>query len=54
MRRFLWCLPLASALLAGCDMSEEHNREHRARWRQGMRELHSQIDRYIIDPLTFE
>lgn len=54
MKRFLFCLPLAAAFLAGCSFDADHNREHRAHWRQAMRELHSQVDRYIVDPLTYE
>ena len=54
MRKGLWLLPLAAALLGGCNFNGEHNREHRARWNVGLREFHDQFDRFIIDPLTLE
>ena len=43
-----------AASLGGCNFDAAHNREHRARWREGMREFHDQVDRYLIDPLTLE
>ncbi len=55
MRAWLWCLPvLAAATLGGCNFDSAHNREHRARWREGMREFHDQVDHFLIDPLTLE
>lgn len=54
MRRILMALPFAALMLAGCSFDGDHNREHRAKWRQGMREFHDQLDKFIIDPLTFE
>ena len=54
MRKLLWILPLAAVFVTGCNFNAEHNREHRAKWRQGFRELHEQIDYFIIDPMTFE
>lgn len=54
MKKALWFLPLAAAMLSGCNFSAEHNREHRSKWREGVREFHDQFDRFIIDPLTHE
>ncbi len=51
---FLPLLVLAASLLGGCNLDPAHNREHRARWREGMREFHDQVDHYLIDPLTTE
>ena len=54
MRRVLWCLPVAALFLSGCNLNAAHNREHRAKWREGFREFHDQFDRFIVDPLTTE
>ena len=54
MRKRLWILPLVALFLGGCNLNEAHNREHRAKWRESFRELHDQVDRFIIDPLTHE
>ena len=54
MRKLLWCLPLVVLGLAGCNGDPAHNREHRAKWREGFREFHAQFDHFIVDPLTTE
>ena len=55
MLKRLWLLVLpAAAFLSGCNTDAAHNREHRAKWRGGMREFHDQFDRFIADPLTHE
>ena len=52
MRKLLWCLPLGAVFMAGCNFDAAHNREHRAKWREGLREFHDQFDRFIANPLT--
>ena len=54
MRALLLSLPVLVAALGGCNLDAAHNREHRAKWREGMREFHAQVDQYLIDPLTIE
>ena len=56
MRRMLLLVSFLAlaASLGGCNFDAAHNREHRARWREGMREFHDQVDQFLIDPLTTE
>ena len=54
MRKWLLFVPVLALVLGGCNFDAAHNREHRARWREGMREFHDQCDRFLIDPLTLE